>query len=63
MFNNPRPINLVDLLTVHILDKTMENIMDLRCGYLNLVLREPILSLAHPFSPPYDMFFCIARVE
>jgi hypothetical protein len=47
MLNNPRATGLVDLLTVHILDKTAENLEDLRCGYPSLVLREPIRSLDH----------------
>lgn len=43
MLNNPRATGLVtvDLLTasVHILEKTVENLEDLRCGYPNIVVR------------------------
>jgi hypothetical protein len=47
MLNNPRATGLVDLLIVHILNMTVENLEDLRCGYPSLVVREPIQSLDH----------------
>jgi hypothetical protein len=48
MLNNPRATGLVDLLTVRIFDKTVENLEDLRCGYPSL-RADPVSGPSPPF--------------